>query len=110
MFHRVLAVNIRLAFILQQNTPDGAPASGSAEVDDRTLAKYMLYLLYLLIFVLVFLFATYAILRASRRFRKSLAKQKPEHTDAGDVWAMHKLPKELETDDEDAASTGGNGA
>ncbi len=106
MFHCVLAVNIGLAFILQQNAPDGAPLSESAEIDARALAVFMLYLL---IFVLVFLLATYVILRASRRFRESLAKQKPEHTDASDVWAMHKVPKELETDDEDAASAGGNG-
>ncbi len=106
MFHCILAANIGLAFILQQNAPDGAPASESAEIDARALA---IFLLYLLIFVLVFLLATYAILRASRRFRESLAKQKPERTDAGDVWAMHKLPEELENDDEDAASAGGNG-
>ena len=107
MFHCVLVANIRLAFILQQDAPDGAPASESAEIDARALA---IFLLYLLIFVLVFLLATYAIIRASRRFRESLAKQKPEHTDASDVWAMHKVPKELETDDEDTASAGGNGA
>ncbi len=106
MFHRVLAVNIRLAFILQQSSPDGAPPSESAQTDARSLA---MILLYLLIFVLVFLFATYAILRASRRFRESLAKEKREHTDAGDVWATHKLPEELDPDAEDAASTGGNG-
>ncbi len=106
MFHSVLAANIGLAFILRQNGPDGAPASEPAEIDARALA---IFLLYLLLFVLVFLVATYAFLRASRRFRKSLAKQKPERTDAGDVWAMHKLPKELEPDDEDAASAGGNG-
>ena len=106
MFHCVLAANIGLAFFLQQNAPDGAALSESAEIDARVLA---IFLLYLLIFVLVFLVATYALLRASRRFRESLAKKKPEHTDAGDVWAMHKLPEELETDDEDAASDGGNG-
>ena len=106
MFHCVLAVNIGLAFILQQDAPDGAPASESAEIDARALA---IFLLYLLIFVLVFLLATYAIIRASRRFRESLAKQKHKHTDASDVWAMHKVPEELETDDEDAASAGGNG-
>ncbi len=109
MFHCILAANIGLTFILQQNAPDGAPASESAEIVDPTLAKYLLYLLYLLSFVLVFLFGTYAILRASRKSRESLAKQKPEHTDAGDVWAMHKLPKELETDDADAASADGDG-
>ncbi len=106
MFHCILAVNIELAFILQQDAANGAALSESAEIDARALA---IFLLYLLIFVLVFLVATYAILRASRRFRESLAKQKPEHTDAGDVWAMHKVPEELETDDEDAASAGGNG-
>ena len=106
MFHCVLAANIGLAFILQQNAPDGAPLSESAEIDARALA---VFLLYLLIFVLVFLVATYAILRASRRFRESLAKQKPKRTDAGDVWAMHKVPEELETDGEDAAPSGGNG-
>ncbi len=106
MFHCLLAANIGLAFILQQNAPNDAALSESAEIDARALA---IFLLYLLIFVLVFLLATYAIIRASRRFRESLAKQKPEHTDASDVWAMHKVPKELETDDEDAASAGGNG-
>ncbi len=106
MFHCILAANIGLAFILQQHAPDGAALSESAEIDARALA---IFLLYLLIFVLVFLVATYAILRASRRFRESLAKQKPEHTDASDVWAMHKVPEELETDDEDAASADGNG-
>ncbi len=91
-----MADSIGLAFILQQNAPDGAPTSESAELDARALA---FFLLYLLIFVLVFLLATYAFLRASRRFRESLGKQKPERTDAGDVWAMHKVPEELDTDD-----------
>ncbi len=106
MFHCSRAIDIGLSFILQCSAPDGTPLSESTEIDARALA---LFLLYLLIFVLVFLVATYAILRASRRFRKSLAKRKPEHTEAGDVWAMHRLPEEHETDDEDAASGGGNG-
>ncbi len=106
MFHCVLAANIGLAFILQQNAPDGAPASESAEIDARALATFLLYLL---IFVLVFLVATYAIIRASRRFRESLVKKKPERTDVGDVWAMHKVPEELEADDEGAASGDDNG-
>ncbi|MCH8912724.1 MAG: hypothetical protein IIA33_04050, partial [Planctomycetes bacterium] len=56
MFHCILAANIGLAFILQQNAPDGAPLSESTEIDARALA---IFLLYLLIFVLVFLLATY---------------------------------------------------
>ncbi len=106
MFHCVLAANIGFVCILQQNAPDDTALSESAEIDARALATFLLYLL---IFVLVFLFATYAIIRASRRFRKSLAKKKPEHTDAGDVWAMHKVPEELPPEDEDAESAGGNG-
>ena len=107
MIHSVLAAHIGVAFLLQQNAPDGAAPSEPAETDARALA---FFLLYLLIFVLVFLLATYAFLRASRRFRKSLAKQKADRTDVGDVWAMHKVPKELETnDDGDAASGNGNG-
>ncbi len=102
-----MAINWGLAFVSQQGSPVNSEALESPVPGDaRALA---IFLLYLLIFVLVFLVATYAILRASRRFRKSLAKQKPEHTDASDVWAMHKVPEELETDDEDAASAGGNG-
>ncbi len=102
-----MAINCGLAFVSQQGSPVNSEALESPIPGDaRALA---IFLLYLLIFVLVFLVATYAILRASRRFRKSLAKQKPEHTDASDVWAMHKVPEELETDDEDAASAGGNG-
>ncbi len=105
MFHYILAVNIGLAFTRQQDATNGAALSESGEIDARALA---IFLLYLLIFVLVFLVATYAILRASRRFRESLALRKTEHTDADDVWAMHKLPEELDTDDEDAAP-GGDG-
>ncbi len=103
MFHWVLTANVEFSFILQQNANNSAALSESAEIDARALA---MFLLYLLIFVLVFLVATYAFLRASRRFRKSLAKQKPKRTDASDVWAMHKVPEEIEPDDEDAASGG----
>lgn len=92
--------------MLRQNAPDGAPVSEATKADARALA---IFLLYLLIFVLVFLFASYAILRASRRFRESLTRRRPEATNASDVWAMHELPKELEPDGEDAASAGGNG-
>jgi hypothetical protein len=106
MFHCVLHVNLGLTLILQDGSNDAA-LSESAEIDARAMA---MFLLYLLIFVLVFLLGTYAFLRASRRFRDSLARQKPERTDAGDVWAMHKLPEELEPPDENAASDDENGA
>ena len=106
MCHLVMAINWGLVVVPQQGSPVSSEALESIPRDARALA---MNLLALLIFVLVFLLASYVILRASRRFRESLAKQKPERTDASDVWAMHKLPKELEADDEDAASAGGNG-
>ena len=102
MCHLVIAINWGLLFVQQQSSPVSSEALESPLPSDaRAMA---MFLLLLLIFVLVFLLATYTILRASRRFRESLAKQKPESTDASDVWAMHKVPEELEADDEDAAS------
>ncbi len=56
-------------------------------------------LFYILILLLVFLFGSYALLRASRRYAQSLTHKKPPPTDAGDVWAMHKVPGELPPDD-----------
>ena len=107
MCQLVMAINWGLLLVPQEGSLSSSEALESSQGDARALA---MTLLALLIFVLVFLVATYAIVRASRRFRESLAKQKPEHTEAGDVWAMHKVPEELETDGEDEAATGdGNG-
>ncbi len=74
MLHCVVATHIRVAFVLHHAWPGGAPVPESPTADARRLA---ILLLYLLIFVVVFFFATYAILRASRRFRESLSMRKP---------------------------------
>ena len=106
MLHCVVATHIRVVCVLHHVWPEGALAPESSTADARGLA---MLLLYLLIFVVVFLFATYAILRASRRFRESLSMRKPERTDASDVWAMHKVPEELDPNDANSDSAGGNG-
>ncbi len=90
------------AWLAQEPAPPAEPAGEDAQ----TLATVLVYLL---ILVVVFMFGSYAIMRASRRFRGSLSRRKSEPTEAGDVWAMHKVPEELELEDEPDDSRGGNG-
>lgn len=78
--------------------PEASEASPQAEV--HALAN-LLY--YLLILVVVFLFGSYAVLRASRRFRNSLTTRDRFPSDSSDVWAMHKAPEELEIEEDDDA-------
>ncbi len=78
--------------------PETSEAPPQAEV--QALAN-LLY--YLLILVVVFLFGSYAVLRASRRFRNSLSTRDRSASDSSDVWAMHKAPEELEIEQEDDA-------
>lgn len=49
--------------------------------------------------VLTFLVASYALVRASRRYRMTLEKRANAPTDTRDVWSMHKLKS---FDDSDA--------
>lgn len=90
------------AWLAQEPAP---PAESSGE-DAKTLATVLVYLL---ILVVVFMFGSYAIMRASRRFRGALSRRKADPTEAGDVWAMHKVPENLELEDEPDESGGGNG-
>ena len=73
------------------------PASPPDNAEAAALARLLFYLL---VVVVVFLFGSYAIMRASRRFRGSLSARRSEPTETGDVWAMHKVPQELEPDDD----------
>lgn len=80
-----------------------SPTEPSGE-DAKTLATVLVYLL---ILVAVFMFGSYALMRASRRFRGSLSRHKADPTEAADVWAMHKVPEDLELEEEPGG--GGNG-
>ena len=90
------------AWLARQPSPPAEPSDGDA----KALATVLVYLL---IMVVVFMLGSYAIMRASRRFRGSLSRTRAEPTDAGDVWAMHKVPEELELEDESDEPRGGDG-
>ncbi len=83
-----------------------SPPSEPAGEDAKALATVLVYLL---ILVVVFIFGSYALMRASRRFRGSLSRSKADPTEAGDVWAMHKVPEELELEDNADEARDGNG-
>ena len=69
-----------------------------------------LFLVVGFLLLLVFLIATYAMIRGSRRMRKAASHKRPPPTDATDVWAMHKAPVFDEADFEfDAEEPPGNG-
>src|SRR3990172_8614476 len=73
-----------IRFLAQQTQP-------SSPSDDQPQALASL-LYYLLILVAVFLFGSYAILRASRRFRDSVTAEPLGPTPTPDIWSMSKLP------------------
>ncbi len=90
------------AWLVQEPESPTEPAGEDA----KTLATVLVYLL---IMVVVFMFGSYALMRASRRFRSSLSRRKADPTEAADVWAMHKVPEELELEDEPGEPRGGDG-
>lgn len=102
MFFLLPRVLAGAAWLAQEPAP---PAEPSGE-DAKTLATVLVYLL---ILVVVFMFGSYAIMRASRRFRGSLSRRKADPTEAADVWAMHKVPEDLELEEEPGEPGGGDG-
>ena len=55
-----------------------------------------LFLVVTVVLVLVCLFGGYVLLRAARRYRAAVVRKRAPPSDARDLWAMHKLPPELE--------------
>ena len=93
----IMTIATRSAMLVQEHSSEPASSSGTPNVELEALASLLFYLLLLIV---VFLFGSYAMLRASRRFRASLSTRRPRPTDASDVWAMHKQPdsSQLEED------------
>ncbi len=84
-----------------------APLPETSEAPPQAEVQALAHLLYyLLILVVVFLFGSYAVLRASRRFRDSLSTRDRSPSDSSDVWAMHKAPDDFELEQEDDAPEG----
>ncbi len=97
MFGVLMALASSIAWSVQEASPAAQPATPPSQADFGALAKLLYYLLILLG---VFLFGSYAILRASRRFTQSLSAPRSGRSDASDVWAMHKVPENLQLEDE----------
>ena len=84
------------------------PASQPSHEDAGALA-HLLY--YLLVFVAVFLFGSYAIMRASRRFRDAMTARPIAPTPTPDIWSMHKLPQgNLDSAEDDTPNDGPDGS
>ena len=88
----------------------GRPAAQPTPRERSMLRGAALFLVVGFLLLLVFLIATYAMIRGSRRMRKAARHKRPPPTDATDVWAMHKAPVFDEADFEfDAEDPSGNG-
>jgi hypothetical protein len=76
------------------DTPGAADKGGALPAGETVQAVQAgpAVLLLVLFLVLVFLFASYAIVRSSRRFRELIFRKRPPPTASDDVWAMHKPP------------------
>jgi hypothetical protein len=69
----------------------------AANVKAGTLARVLKHVLFFLVILVgIFSISVFAFLRWSRNFRRSLMRRPHPPTPADDVWAMHKLPPELE--------------
>ncbi len=65
-------------------------------VDLAKLASALsVFLLTGLLLALVFLLASYVLVRALRRIRRSIDWRRAAPTAVEDVWAMHKLPEDM---------------
>jgi len=70
---------------------------------DPAVPALALLLLVMLFLALVVFVGSYVLVRAVRRFRGNLRRQRPAPTASEDVWAMHRLPEDVDTfgNDED---------
>ena len=66
-------------------------ADGDVEQTVKTVGIAPGMLIGGVILVVVFLAASFVFVRASRRYRQSLARRGSPPTEASDVWSMHKL-------------------
>lgn len=71
------------------------PSPISASRENRINAmKWLLF--WLVIFVIIFAASSFAFLRWSRHFRNTLLRPPRPPSPSEDVWAMHRLPEDLE--------------
>lgn len=80
---------------------DGVNATGMSPAERaRVVRAVWQYLLFGLVLVLLVIFGTYAIVRASRRYRAASEAKKKKPPDRLDAWSMYKLPAEDDSNED----------
>lgn len=94
------SVPAKAQVIVRTQRASGGDLSDSDAADVRAEAAQALPLALMvsLILALLVLFGSYALVRAARRHRASLERQRAAPSDTTDIWAMHKLPEGAEDD------------
>ncbi len=101
--NRVFAALAFLSCILLPVICFGQTASPAPQEVVKSAGRLMA-LLWAMVFLIIVLLGGLMILRALRRARVRSLRQRSAPTDATDVWAMHKLPEELEREYRDPES------
>lgn len=66
----------------------------------RVVRAVWQFLFFGLVLVMLVIFGTYTTVRAVRRYRAALEAKDKKPPDVRDAWSMHKLPTEIDADDE----------
>ena len=86
----------RTSAVQQEAVPISVEEAESKPSGPNVVRTLPLALLALLLLVLVFLLGSFLVVRAGRHYRTALSRKRAPPTAMEDVWAMHKLPPELE--------------
>ncbi|HUN81342.1 MAG TPA: hypothetical protein VMV81_07505 [Phycisphaerae bacterium] len=89
--------------ILAQTTSRAAGGAAALSRDSRIIMWRQTFFWSLILF-LIFLIATWAIVRFTRRFRTMILSGPSSPTPSEDVWSMHKPPEKLEFEDDQPQS------
>lgn len=66
---------------------------------DPRMIRWQQSVFWAALLLILFLMATWALSRFSARFRTYLLREKGPPTPSDDLWAMHRLPKEVDAPD-----------
>ena len=93
LFRASTAARAQAIARVQVATNDGT-LEGANPTDRAKIARALwLFLVFGLLVVFLILFGTYAIIRAGRRYRAQIERDRPPATNADDAWEMHTVPQ-----------------
>ena len=79
-----------------QDGPVDAPEAPTALQNDLQYRRWRVAMTWGLVILITFLTAAAAIVVFSRRFQRWIVRERKRPTPDGDVWAMHKIPDEMD--------------